>query len=33
MTGDTKRLFYARMGTIKKRNCKDLKDTEEIKKM
>ena len=33
MTGDTKGLFHTRMGTIKEINCKDLKDTEEIKKM
>ena len=29
---DTKRTFHAKMGTIKKRNSKDLKEAEEIKK-
>ena len=33
MNGDTKGLFHTRMDTIKEINCKDLKDTEEIKKM
>ena len=26
--GDTKGTFHARMGTIKNRNCKDLRDTD-----
>ena len=30
---ETKGTFHAKMGTIKEINCKDLKDTEEIKKM
>ena len=30
---DTKGIFQVKMGTIKEINCKDLKDTEEIKKM
>jgi len=30
--GDIKRIFHARMGTIKGRNGKDLKEAEEIKK-
>ena len=30
--GDIKRIFHARMGTIKDRNGKDLKEAEEIKK-
>ena len=29
---DTKETFKARMGKIKDRNCKDLAETEEIKK-
>ena len=29
---DTKRIFCARMGTIKNRNCKDLTEAEDIKK-
>ena len=29
---DTKRIFHAKMGTIKDRNGKDLTDAEEIKK-
>ena len=29
---DTKRTFYAKMGTIKDRNCMDLTETEDIKK-
>ena len=29
---DIKGIFHARMGTIKDRNCKDLTETEEIKK-
>ena len=32
-TGDTKRRFHTRMGTIKDRNGKDLTEAEEIKKM
>ena len=31
-TGDTKGTFQARMGTIKDRNVKDLREAEEIKK-
>ena len=31
-TGDIKGIFYARMGTIKDRNGKDLTEAEEIKK-
>ena len=31
-TGETKRTFDAKMGTIKDRNSKDLKKVEEIKK-
>ena len=31
-TGDIKRTFQARVGMIKDRNCKDLIETEEIKK-
>ena len=31
-TGDTKRRFHTRMGTIKDRNGKDLTEAEEIKK-
>ena len=31
-TGDIKETFHARMGTIKNRKCKDLIETEEIKK-
>ena len=30
--GDIKGIFYAKMGTIKDRNGKDLKGTEHIKK-
>ena len=30
--GDTKRIFYARMGMIKHRSVKDLKEAEEINK-
>ena len=30
--GDPKETFHARMGTIKNRKCKDLIETEEIKK-
>ena len=30
--GDTKRIFHARMGMIKHRNVKDLKEAEEINK-
>ena len=30
--GDIKSIFHARMGTIKGRNGKDLKEAEEIKK-
>ena len=29
---DTKGMFYAKMDTVKDRNSKDLKETEEIKK-
>ena len=29
---DTKGIFHAKMGTIKDRNSKDLKEEEEIKK-
>ena len=29
---DTKRIFYAKMGTIKDRNSRDLTETEETKK-
>ena len=31
-SGDTKGTFYARMGTIKDRKSKDLREAEEIKK-
>ena len=31
-TGDIKRTFHARMGTVKDRNGKDLTEAEEIKK-
>ena len=31
-TGDTKGTFQARMGTIKDRNSKDLREAKEIKK-
>ena len=31
-TGDIKRVFHARMGMVKDRKCKDLTETEEIKK-
>ena len=31
-TGDTKGRSYFKMGTIKNRNCKDLKEAEDIKK-
>ena len=31
-TGDIKRTFHARMGTIKDRNGKNLTEAEEIKK-
>ena len=31
-TGDTKRIFHAKMGTIKDRNSKDLTEAEAIKK-
>ena len=31
-TGDIKRTFHARMGTIKDRNGKDLTEAEDIKK-
>ena len=30
--GDTKGTFHAQMDTIKDRNCKDLTESEEIKK-
>ena len=30
-TGDTKRIFHAKMGTIKDRNSKDLTETKQIK--
>ena len=30
--GDTKGIFQAKIGTIKDKNCKDLTETEEIKK-
>ena len=30
---DTKRIFHAKMGTIKDRNSKDLTEAEEIKKV
>ena len=30
--GDTKETFHARMGTIKDKNSKNLRETEEIKK-
>ena len=30
--GDIKRIFHAKMGTIKDRNSKDLTEAEEIKK-
>ena len=29
---DTKGTFHAKMGTIKDRNCRDLTETEDIKK-
>ena len=29
--GDIKRIFHARMSTVKGRNCKDLTEAEEIK--
>ena len=29
---DTKGAFHAKMGTMKDRNCKDLKEAEDIKK-
>ena len=29
---DTKRIFHAKMGTIKERKCMDLIETEDIKK-
>ena len=32
-TWDTKGTFHARMGTIKDRNCKDLTEAEDIKKL
>ena len=32
-TGDIKGTFHARMGTIKDRNCKDLNEAKEIKKI
>ena len=31
-TGNIKRIFCPKMGTIKERNCKDLVEAEEIKK-
>ena len=31
-TGDTKGTFHAKMGSIKDRNCMDLKEAEDIKK-
>ena len=31
-TGDNKGTFHARMGTIKDRNIKDLREAEEIKR-
>ena len=31
-SGDTKGIFHARMGTIKERDGKDLREAEEIKK-
>ena len=31
-TGDIKRTFHARMNMIKDRNCKDLTETQEVKK-
>ena len=31
-TGDIKRIFHARMEMIKDRNCKDLTETQEVKK-
>ena len=31
-TGDTKATFHAKMGSIKDRNGKDLREAEEIKK-
>ena len=31
--GDIMGTYYERMGTIKERNCKDLTQAEEIKKM
>ena len=30
--GDIKGIFHARMGMIKDRNCRDLTETEEIRK-
>ena len=30
--GDTKRIFHAKMGSIKDRNCMDLTEAEDIKK-
>ena len=30
---DTKEIFHAKMGTIKDRNCMDLTEAEDIKKM
>ena len=30
--GDTKGTFHAKIGTMKDRNCKDLIETEDIKK-
>ena len=30
--GDTKGIFHAKMGTIKDRNSRDLKEAEDIKK-
>ena len=30
--GDTKGIFQAKIGTIKDKNCKDLTETDEIKK-
>ena len=29
---DTKRIFHAKMGTIKDRNCKEITEAEDIKK-
>ena len=31
-TGDTKGIFYAKMGLIKDRNCMNLKEVEDIKR-